>query len=142
MSFSFSARSQLYLNYLRHPHRRGHAPRHPACGLHGDLRAAATRIEQDELQRTGKSQLRYPKSKHNVDASPLSLAIDVIPYPVDWNDRERMTLFAGLTLGTALSLGTPLRDGDGGLGHGDWSVRDNGFDDLAHFELIEHGKPR
>lgn len=79
----------------------------------------------------GKSQVPPGKSKHN--AMP-SLAVDVAPYPVDWNDRERFHLFAGVVIGIASQMGIGIRWG------GDWDrdteVKDNKFDDLPHFELI------
>lgn len=94
-----------------------------------------TKEQQDELFRTGKSQLRGGASKHN--ASP-SLAVDVIPWPVDWSDREQFTYFAGFIMGIAASMGIELRWG------GDWNrdtrLSDNSFDDLAHFELVETEK--
>ena len=85
---------------------------------------------QNKLQEEGKSKVRYPKGRHN--ASP-SLAVDVAPYPIDWNDRERFHLFAGYVLGVARGLGYTLRWG------GDWNmnfkVNDNKFDDFPHFEI-------
>lgn len=88
--------------------------------------------DQETAFREGRSQVRFPNSKHN---SNPSIAIDVAPYPIDWNDRERFTLFAGYVLGTANSMGIKLRWG------GDWDkdtqVNDNNFDDLPHFELVE-----
>ena len=95
------------------------------CGHRG-------RAEQDEMHRTGKSQLRFPHSKHN--ASP-SRAVDAAPYPIDWHDRERATLFAGFVLGLARARGITLRWG--GDWDRDWQVKDNNFDDLWHFELVE-----
>ena len=61
-----------------------------------------------------------------------SLAVDVTPYPVDWKDRERQTLFAGFVMGIARSMGINLRWG--GDWDPDWQVQDNKFDD---FPLIE-----
>lgn len=87
--------------------------------------------EQDEAFRTGHSKVLYPKGKHNKQPS---LAIDVIPYPIDWIDRERMTLFAGYVLGTAESMGINMRWG--GDWNQNWNVQDNSFDDLVHFELV------
>tara|TARA_R110001583_G_scaffold15059_2_gene62457 strand:+ start:20333 stop:20725 length:393 start_codon:yes stop_codon:yes gene_type:complete len=87
--------------------------------------------KQNSLFEQGKSQLKYPKGKHN--AVP-SLAVDAAPYPIDWQDRERATLFAGYVLGVAAEMGIKLRWG------GDWNMNfetsDNNFDDLWHFELI------
>ena len=85
---------------------------------------------QNKLQEEGKSKVRYPKGRHN--ASP-SNAVDVAPYPIDWNDRERFHLFAGFVLGVANRMGYTLRWG------GDWNmnfqVKDNNFDDFPHFEI-------
>ena len=87
---------------------------------------------QNEMQRIGKSQVSYPNSKHN---SNPSRAVDVAPYPIDWNDRERFTYFAGFVRGVAESIGVNIRWG--GDWDGDWQVRDNNFDDLPHFELVD-----
>ena len=80
----------------------------------------------------GKTKLKYPKGRH----SNPSRAVDVVPYPIDWNDRERFHLFAGFVLGIAQSMGIKLRWG------GDWNmnfeVDDNQFDDFPHFELKDN----
>jgi peptidoglycan L-alanyl-D-glutamate endopeptidase CwlK len=87
--------------------------------------------EQNFLEATGKSQLRYPDSKHNTSPSD---AVDVAPYPIDWKDRERATYFAGFIIGLARSRSIILRwGGDWDM---DWQVRDNVFDDLWHFEIV------
>lgn len=87
--------------------------------------------EQNKLYYGGKSQVKYPNSYHN--KMPHSMAIDIMPYPIDWNDRERCTLFAGFVLGIADSMDIKLTWG------GDWDrdfkVGDNKFDDFAHFQL-------
>ena len=85
---------------------------------------------QNKLFKEGKTKVTYPKGRHN--ASP-SLAVDVVPYPIDWHDRERFHLFSGFVLGLARGMGITLRWG------GDWNmnfeVDDNKFDDFPHFEL-------
>lgn len=91
--------------------------------------------EQNELYRTGKSQLRYPDSYHN--KSPHSKAVDIVPYPIDWSDRERFTLFAGFVLGIAEGKGIAMIWG--GDWNGDFRVSDNRFDDFAHFQLLDKG---
>tara|TARA_B100001094_G_scaffold275248_1_gene282677 strand:+ start:149 stop:541 length:393 start_codon:yes stop_codon:yes gene_type:complete len=87
---------------------------------------------QNKLQEEGKSKVRYPDGRHN--ASP-SNAVDVAPYPIDWDDRERFHLFAGFVLGVASGMGYTLRWG------GDWNmnfeVDDNKFDDFPHFEILD-----
>lgn len=90
------------------------------------------REEQNEMYRTGKSQVMYPNGKHN---SIPSKAVDAAPYPIDWKDRERATLFAGIVLGVAHNMGIEIRWG--GDWDGDFQVKDNNFDDLWHFELKE-----
>ncbi len=87
---------------------------------------------QNQMVAEGKSQVRWPGGKHN---TVPSCAVDVTPYPIQWDDRERQTLFAGYVLATAKNMGIDLRWG------GDWDrdteVRDNSFDDLVHFEIVE-----
>jgi peptidoglycan L-alanyl-D-glutamate endopeptidase CwlK len=87
-------------------------------------------LAQDRAYKEGKSQLKWPEGKHN---KIPSIAVDVIPYPIDWNDRERMSYFAGFVKGIATSMNINIRWG------GDWDsdtqVNDNNFDDLVHFEL-------
>ena len=87
---------------------------------------------QDKLFKEGKTKVKYPNGRHN--ANP-SRAVDVVPYPIDWADRERFHLFAGFVLGIARSMGIKLRWG------GDWNmnfeVDDNNFDDFPHFEIRE-----
>lgn len=87
---------------------------------------------QNEMVRTGRSGLMYPQSMHN---SFPARAVDVAPYPIDWQDRERATLFAGFVIGMGMQMGMQLRWG--GDWDGDWQVRDNNFDDLWHFELVD-----
>lgn len=86
--------------------------------------------EQNALFEAGRSHLRWPDSKHNVNPSR---ALDLAPYPIDWDDRDRFHYFAGFVMATAKGLGVPLVWG--GDWDGDWEVRDNHFDDLAHFEI-------
>ena len=86
---------------------------------------------QNKLYEEGKTKVRYPDGRHN--ASP-SRAADVVPYPIDWNDRERFHLFAGFVIGIAKSMGIKLRWG--GDWNMNWEVDDNKFDDFPHFELV------
>jgi peptidoglycan L-alanyl-D-glutamate endopeptidase CwlK len=96
------------------------------------LEGHRSKDRQNKLFDEGKSKLKYPKGKHN---SLPSKAVDVAPYPIDWNDRERFTYFAGYVIGIAYQMGLKIRWG------GDWDmdtqVKDNNFDDLPHFEIKE-----
>ena len=94
------------------------------CGHRGEF-------EQNEAFRKGYSKLKFPMSKHNNDPA---LAADVVPYPIDWKDTERMYCFGGFVKGIASQMGIDIRWG------GDWDsdtqVKDQNFIDLPHFELI------
>lgn len=67
------------------------------------------------------------------------LAADVIPYPIEWSDHNRMRYFAGFVMGIAKILkeqgiiNSEIRWG------GDWDsdtqLADNTFQDLVHFEI-------
>lgn len=92
---------------------------------------------QDAAFAAGKSKLKFPEGKHN---KTPSLAVDAAPVLyangkgiIDWQDRERLSFFAGRVLGIADGMGVKLRWG------GDWDqdteLKDNSFDDLVHFEL-------
>ena len=87
---------------------------------------------QNKLYEEGKTKVYWPNGRHN--ASP-SKAVDVVPYPIDWDDRERFHLFAGFVIGIAKSMGITLRWG--GDWDQDWTVMDNKFDDFPHFEIKE-----
>jgi len=85
---------------------------------------------QDDAYHSGRSKVKWPNSKHN----PIpSQAIDVIPYPVDWNDKDRFMVFGGFVKGIATSMGIKIRWG------GDWDsdndFHDQTFNDYPHFEL-------
>ena len=51
---------------------------------------------QEKLFSEGKTKVHYPMGRHNTEPSR---AVDVVPYPIDWNDRERFHLFSGLSSG-------------------------------------------
>lgn len=84
---------------------------------------------QAQLYASGKSRVKL--SKHNTDPS---LAVDVAPFPVDWNDKERFISFGSYVKGLAYGMGVKIRWG--GDWDGDWDMHDQTFNDLVHFELI------
>ena len=87
-----------------------------------------TEERQAELLNQGKSKTKY--SKHIVGK-----AVDLAPYPIDWNDRDRFHYMGGMLRGIAKQLNINIRWG------GDWDsdgeTKDNGFDDLVHVELLD-----
>lgn len=90
-----------------------------------------TEAVQNQVYADGKSTLQWPKSKHN---GQPSLAVDVAPYPIDWQDRDRFHYFAGYVKGLAEGMGIQIRWG--GDWDSDYQTKDNNFDDLPHFELL------
>lgn len=88
--------------------------------------------EQDADFAAGRSKLQWPNGKHN--ASP-SLAVDIAPYPVDWNDLPRFYLLAGIILACAAARGVKVRWG--GNWAGDFDLKNNKFQDIGHFEIAE-----
>lgn len=94
------------------------------CGHRGQA-------DQDKAYNEGKSKIKWPNGKHN---SNPSRAVDVAPYPIDWNDTKRFYHFAGYVKATADQMGIKIRWG------GDWDsdndFKDNSFNDTPHFELI------
>lgn len=69
------------------------------CGHRGEE-------EQNLAYRQGKSRLRWPLSAHN---SIPSRAVDLAPYPIDWNDRPRFLRMQGRVRRIAEELGIELR---------------------------------
>ena len=127
--YSFSDRSRKKLSTC-HPQLQGlfnEIIKHHDCSI-----LCGHRSEEDQNDAFSKnlSKLEYPNSKHNRLASR---AVDVVPYPIDWNDRERFVYFAGLVKGVAIQMGIGIR------WNGDWDsdndLKDQNFMDLPHFEL-------
>jgi|AntRauTorcE11897_2_1112592.scaffolds.fasta_scaffold00046_43 peptidoglycan L-alanyl-D-glutamate endopeptidase CwlK len=78
------------------------------------------------------SKVQWPNSKHN---SMPSRAVDIAPYPIDWEDLKRFAHLGGLIRGIAVVKGIKLRFGF------DWDVdgdiTDHKFMDWPHIELAD-----
>jgi len=85
---------------------------------------------QDAAVAAGNSKTPWPTSKHN---SIPSLAVDVVPVPLNWNDKSAFDYFGGFVLGVAGMLGISIRWG-GDFGMND-NLHDDKFVDMPHFEL-------
>ena len=91
---------------------------------------------QEQAVRDGFSKVNFPNSQHN---SLPSMAVDVVPYPVDWQDTNRFYHFGGYVKAVAEQLlaenviSHEIRWG------GDWDrdtdLNDQTFMDLVHWEL-------
>lgn len=88
-----------------------------------------------------KSKTDWPNSKHN---SLPSMAVDVAPYPLDWNNKKRFIFFAGYVFAIFNQLKSvgSIKDCNLRWG-GNWDgaiVKDQSFDDLPHFEIVRTGE--
>ena len=85
-----------------------------------------TKERQEELVAKGASKTKF--SKH-IEGK----ALDVSPYPIDWENRDGFYYMGGMIRGIAQQLGYDIRYG------GDWDsdgqTKDNNFDDLVHIEI-------
>lgn len=95
------------------------------------LQSQRGRADQERAYRQGTSGVHYGKSAHNWAPS---VALDIAPYPVDWDDISRFrVLQQGIIKPLALKLGIPLRWGC------NWDRDDNiaerGENDWPHIEL-------
>jgi peptidoglycan L-alanyl-D-glutamate endopeptidase CwlK len=67
------------------------------------------------------------------------MAVDVMPYPINWNDITRIYYFAGFVKAIAEVLYAQGHITHKVIWGGDWNndmrFNDNNFDDLPHFEL-------
>lgn len=86
--------------------------------------------DQEQALKEGNSKLGWPNSPHN--KSP-SLAVDVVPCPIDWNNTKAFYHFAGFVRATALQMGINLVWG--GDWDSDFDLIDQKFNDLPHFEI-------
>ena len=63
---------------------------------------------QNAMVKNGFSELKWPLGNHN---KKPSLAVDVVPYPIDWKNIERFRMFSAYVYGVAETLGIQLRYG-------------------------------
>lgn len=103
------------------------------------LQGYRNEIDQEKAFSEGNTKLHYPHGKHNHQPS---MAIDLTPYPIDFNNEKLALWFGGYVLGIAQKL----KD-EGKMTHGvRWGGSWNGLgdlnaphmlNDLVHFELME-----
>lgn len=88
------------------------------------------KLEQNQLYKEGKSKVQYPNSKHNTEPS---LAVDIAPYPINWNNTQRFAEMIRFIQGLAFGKwNIRLRVGM------DWNcdyIRNESFYDFPHVEL-------
>ncbi|UIW10559.1 endolysin [Aeromonas phage BUCT695] len=90
------------------------------------LEGIRTKERQKDLVAKGAS--KTMNSKHLTGD-----AVDLAPYPIDWNDKARFNQLAAVMLETSKELGIKIRWGGDWNMNGDW--KDEKFYDGPHFEL-------
>jgi len=104
------------------------------------LEGLRSQDRQIDLYNDKKSKLDgvYKKSKHQ-----LGKAVDIAPWPIDFEDTKGFMYLGGLMVATAKKLGVKIRWGGDWNGDHKFSGRKNSkrtdksqtFDDLVHFEV-------
>ena len=73
-------------------------------------------------------------SRHFIQKDGWGHAVDLVPWPVDWNDTKKFDAIAEAMFKASKELGTPIRWG------ADWDrdgrPRERGETDSPHFELV------
>jgi len=133
MSFKFSPKSEMNLSQT-HPDLQkvfNEVIKLHDCSVICGFRSE---YEQNKAYQNNSSKHKWPNSKHNRHPS---MAIDVVPYPLDWKDFKRFFYFAGIVKAVASSQNIKLRWG------GDFNMNgiftDERFVDLPHYELLIGG---
>lgn len=79
--------------------------------------------EQNKAYREGKSNALYPHGRHN---KTPSMAVDIAPYPIDWDDIDRFIELSTHIKKVAHDLDIPIWWG------GNWKQ----LKDYPHYELM------
>ena len=86
------------------------------CGFRG-------RHEQEKAYYEGKSKAKFGQSKHNLKPS---MAVDVVPLPLNWEDIEAFEKLGEKIMAKAEELGIKIK----------WGRDFTGLKDYPHYELI------
>ena len=86
------------------------------CGYRG-------RYEQEQSYYEGKSKARWGMSRHNLKPS---MAVDVVPLPLDWNNIESFEKLGEKIMQKAADLNIKIK----------WGRDFKGLKDYPHFELV------
>lgn len=104
------------------------------------LEGVRSQARQDELWAQGRTKPGQvvtwvqTSGTHGIQADGFGHAVDLAPYPIDWNDFARFDQLANTMFIAAKELNVTLRWG------GDWDmdsvIHERGESDSPHFELI------
>lgn len=82
------------------------------------------KADQENAVAQGRSKCHWPTSKHN---SYPSLAMDLAPWPIDWDNTKAFKALASVVKETAKELGISIEWA------GDWRH----FAEYPHFQLVD-----
>lgn len=88
--------------------------------------------DQERAFQKGLSKVHFPHSKHNTFPS---VAVDVVPYPIDWNDRQRFVDLYHAARRHAIVMRIRIRWGADWDMDGNYWEREGWEVDGPHFEL-------
>jgi peptidoglycan L-alanyl-D-glutamate endopeptidase CwlK len=139
--FTFSERS---LNNLKGVHPKLVAVVHRALELtpidFTVLEGVRSQARQDELWAQGRTKPGQvvtwvqTSGTHGIQGDGYGHAVDLAPYPIDWNDHGRFDALANIMFAAAKEIGVTLRWG------GNWDmdsvIHERGESDSPHFELL------
>jgi peptidoglycan L-alanyl-D-glutamate endopeptidase CwlK len=104
------------------------------------IEGVRTQARQDELWAQGRTKpgpvVTWTKdaSSHGIGKDGYGHAVDLCPYPVDWNDLSKFDAICDAMFAAADELNVKLRWG------GDWNMngaaRERGESDSPHFEMF------
>jgi|SRR6478736_6852503 len=77
---------------------------------------------QNKAFKEGKSKAKFGQSAHNYKPA---VAVDCVPYPLDWNNTTEFNKMGAQILAAAEKVGVPIR----------WGKYFTGLVDMPHFEL-------
>jgi peptidoglycan L-alanyl-D-glutamate endopeptidase CwlK len=104
------------------------------------IEGVRTQARQDELWAQGRTKpgpivtWTRDASSHGLGPDGFGRAVDICPFPVDWNDLSKFDAIALAMFSAANELGVRIRWG------ADWNMngtpRERGESDSPHFELV------
>ena len=106
------------------------------------LEGVRSQARQDELWAQGRTKPGavvtwvQTSGTHGIQADGYGHAVDLAPYPIDWNDFNRFDQVANAMLAAATEFGVKIRWG------GNWdmddTIHERGESDSPHFELFNY----
>jgi len=91
------------------------------------------RTEEEQRHMVSIGASKTMKSYHLVQDTGWGHAIDLAPYPIDWNDLRSFWVLGGVGIAIASEMGIPITWGRDWDGDRDWD--DQSFDDYVHFQV-------